>query len=86
MEADGLITRRTDPGDNRFMLVKLTEAGRERQAEVALKLNKIKSTLMQGLSSEELLSMQRTLERIRQNAESLIGGSARNIFPGEDNF
>jgi DNA-binding MarR family transcriptional regulator len=87
MEAEGLIIRRPDPSDNRFTLVRLTEAGRKRQDEVVLKTHKIESTLLQGLSSEEFMCMQRALTRIRQNAENLTGGSTKvDNFPSGDYF
>ena len=87
MEAEGWITRRPDPSDNRYTLVRLTEAGRRRQEEVILKTQSLQSTLLQGLSSEDMLCMQRTLSRISQNAEGLAGGPAKiEHLPGEDYF
>jgi DNA-binding MarR family transcriptional regulator len=87
MEAEGLIVRRPDPSDNRYMLVRLTEAGRQRRDEVVLKTHMIQSTLLRGLSREEFQCMQSALSRIRQNAESLTGDPAKdNQFPGEDYF
>jgi DNA-binding MarR family transcriptional regulator len=85
MEVEGLIVRRPDPSDNRFTLVRLTEAGRKRQEDVSLKTHKFEAALLQGLSSEEFLCMQRALTRIRQNAESLTGGSTNidNIPKGD---
>ena len=71
MQADGLIARRTDPVDNRYTLVRLTTLGRQRQEEVLAKIRRIESTLLQGLTVEEIKCTQRVLARIRQNAESL---------------
>jgi DNA-binding MarR family transcriptional regulator len=71
MEAEGLITRRANPVDNRYMLVRLTDVGRQRQEEVLAKIRKIESTLLQGLTVEEIRCTQRVLAQIRQNAESL---------------
>jgi DNA-binding MarR family transcriptional regulator len=87
MEAEGLITRRPNPSDNRYMLVRLTEAGRKRQEEVILKTHTLQSNLLQGLSYEDMQCMQRTLLRIRDNAEGLSGGQSKmDHFPGEEYF
>ncbi len=69
MEAEGLITRRPDPADNRFTLVQLTEAGCALQKEIIAKSQKVDDTLLRGLSREDLVCTARTLGRIRENAK-----------------
>ena len=41
MEVEGLIARRADPADNRYMLVRLTDLGHRRQEEVLAKIRRI---------------------------------------------
>lgn len=87
MEAEGLIIRRPDPLDNRFTLVRLSDAGRARRDELLVKTKRIESALLQGLSPEEIESMQHTLRRIRQNAESLVEGTEEDeSFPEKEQF
>ncbi len=71
MEADGLVTRRPDPVDNRFTLVQLTETGRALQEEVSAKLQAAEATVLDGVSRADMLCTVRTLTRIRENAERL---------------
>jgi DNA-binding MarR family transcriptional regulator len=80
LEAEGWITRRPDPSDNRFTLVQLTESGRARREQVVSKNRKMESTLLQGVSEEDMICTQRTLARIRQNAERF----ALNSDAGEE--
>ncbi len=54
MEAERLITRRPDPSDNRYTLVRLTVLGSQRKEDVIRKTRKIELTLLQGLDVEEL--------------------------------
>lgn len=67
MEKTGLITRRTDPEDNRFTLVTLAPAGLEflRQAEKIGEDYEVR--LLEGLSKEELEVMVRAMKRIQDN-------------------
>lgn len=76
MEAEGLVTRRPDPADNRFTLVQLTEAGCALQKEIVAKIQKADATLLRGLSREDMLRTMRTLARIRENAERLATDGA----------
>lgn len=72
MEADGLVTRRPDPADNRFTLVQLTKAGRALQNEIGAKIQRADTTLLQGVSRADMLCTVRTLARIRENAGRLV--------------
>ncbi len=82
MEADGLVTRRPDPADNRFTLVQLTKKGLSLQEEISAKLQAAEATVLQGLRREDLLCTVRTLTRIRENAERLAAGGAAEDTPG----
>jgi DNA-binding MarR family transcriptional regulator len=81
MEAEGLVTRRPAPADNRFTLVQLTEAGCTLQEEIIAKNQKADATLLQGLSREDMLCTVRTLTRIRENAERLVTDGAAEDTP-----
>jgi DNA-binding MarR family transcriptional regulator len=70
MEAAGQITRRPDPTDNRYTLVRLTELGQRQYEEIMLKIGEMDSLLLQGLSPEEILALQAGLKRIQENAEA----------------
>jgi DNA-binding MarR family transcriptional regulator len=83
MEAERLITRRPDPADNRYTLVRLTVLGSQRKEDVIRKTRKIESTLLQGLDVEELKCLHLTLAHIRRNAESLIIKSSARDTTGD---
>jgi DNA-binding MarR family transcriptional regulator len=67
MEADGYLTRRVDPRDNRFTLVALAPAG-HRLIEEARKVKEaFEARLLTGLSAEEKVELLRILEHIQGN-------------------
>jgi DNA-binding MarR family transcriptional regulator len=67
MEADGLLTRRVDPKDNRFTLVNLAPAGQEALEKMERLGDDFQSTLLVGISQEELASFVGVIKRIQQN-------------------
>ena len=76
MEADGLLTRRRDPGNRRVHLVELTDAGeaafmRLRDAAVVFDRG-----LRRGLSADDLDGLQRVLARLAANVAPAQDGSA----------
>ncbi len=81
MEADGLVTRRPDPADNRYTLVQLTKAGCALQEEISYKLQKADAALLVGVSRADMLCTVRTLTRIRENAERLATAGADEDLP-----
>lgn len=81
MEAEGLVTRRPDPADNRFTLVQLTEAGWTLQNAISAKLQKADAMLLQGVSRADMLCTVRTLTRIRENAERFATDGAAEDSP-----
>lgn len=81
MEAEGLVTRRPDPADNRFTLVQLTEAGWTLQEAISAKLQKADAMLLQGVSRADMLCTVRTLTRIRENAERFATDGAAEDSP-----
>ena len=67
LEADGCVTRRVDPHDNRYTLVTLAPAGQQlidqaRQIKAAFEAD-----LLTGLSAEEKAELLRLLEHIHGN-------------------
>jgi len=69
MEVEGLLTRRPDPADNRFTLVKLTTEGHRQIKQLLVKVKAIEPILLDGVSAEDIYCIRRVLERVRQNAE-----------------
>ncbi|WP_441960588.1 MarR family winged helix-turn-helix transcriptional regulator [Mycolicibacterium houstonense] len=63
LETLGFVTRHRDPGDERQVIVSLTDAGRELREE-ALETELVAAT---GLSMEELATMQRGVSALRDN-------------------
>jgi DNA-binding MarR family transcriptional regulator len=71
METEGLLTRRPDPADNRFTLVKLTEEGQLQIKKLLIKVKALEPILLQGVSPEDIDCIRRVLGRVRQNAEQI---------------
>ncbi|MGE5224261.1 MAG: MarR family winged helix-turn-helix transcriptional regulator [Omnitrophica WOR_2 bacterium] len=71
MEADGFLTRRPDPADNRYTLVRLTEKAQKMIAEMMFRRRSIEPLLLEGLSDEAITGMRQVMQRIRQNIEGL---------------
>jgi MarR family transcriptional regulator, organic hydroperoxide resistance regulator len=69
LEAMGYLTRRRDPGDERQVRVRLTEAGR-RLREKGLNMTLIKQT---GLPIEEFSKLQRAVSKLRDNLIEATG-------------
>ncbi len=71
LEAEGLITRRVDPTDNRFTLVALTGDGKARLREAADRVKAFISASLEGVSADDLACMRRVMARIRANLEKM---------------
>jgi DNA-binding MarR family transcriptional regulator len=71
LEADGLLSRRTDPNDNRFTLVMVTPEGREALREVARTMREFLTQALEGVSEEDLACMRRAMARMRANLEKM---------------
>ncbi|WKG03911.1 MarR family winged helix-turn-helix transcriptional regulator [Mycolicibacterium sp. HK-90] len=72
LETLGFVTRRRDPGDERQVIVSLTDAGRELREE-ALETELVAAT---GLSMEELTTMQRGVSTLRDNLREHLQSAA----------
>ena len=67
MEADGLLTRRVDPKDNRFTLVNLAPAGQAALEEMQRLGKDFQTTLLAGLSEQDQATFVRVLKHIQRN-------------------
>ena len=79
MEETGLIRRVENPGSRRSYLVRLTDAGREKAAQVQQGFDRVDEVLCRGFSQAELDRLQEDLERLRDNldgCEGLFGGKS----------
>ena len=69
LEADGLVTRTPDSDDRRSVIVEITPAGRAAWERVAHRWSSEEGTLFDGLSTEEL----RTLNALLRKANDELG-------------
>lgn len=69
MEASGLILRRPSPEDRRAQLICLTEKARSLQADYDRLSEQMNQIYYQGFTEEEILLLERYLERILNNLE-----------------
>jgi DNA-binding MarR family transcriptional regulator len=70
-EAEGVLTRRLDPNDNRYMLVSLTESGQHMVDGLNAVHGLFQTQLLTGISREEQEMIVRVLEQLRQNIRTL---------------
>ena len=70
-EAEGVLSRRLDPQDNRYMLVSLTAAGQQMVAGLSTAHRHFQTRLLAGITGEEQELMVRTLERLRTNIRTV---------------
>jgi DNA-binding MarR family transcriptional regulator len=68
-EAEGLITRRLDPADNRYTLANLTPAGKRAAAELAELHQAYQERLLDGVTEQEQEIVRRTLRRLDANLD-----------------
>jgi DNA-binding MarR family transcriptional regulator len=71
LEAEGLVTRRHDPADNRVTLVMVTAAGRQKLQDVAARAHTFASTCMTGIDPKDAETVTRVLARMRENVAGL---------------
>ena len=73
MEADGLVTRRPDPRDNRYTLVAMSEQTRRTHAGVEATNFKemLGAQMMQGLDDSQREALLRMIRQIAENVHAL---------------
>ena len=67
MEAAGLLTRRTDPQDNRFTLVQLTSAGQQVFEQMMIFSREFERRLVEELSEDEQTSVKRAMRLVHES-------------------
>lgn len=70
-EADGVLSRRLAPQDNRYTLVSLTKTGQQMVAELQAAHCVFQTRLLDGITREEQEIVVRTLEKLRANIRTL---------------
>jgi DNA-binding MarR family transcriptional regulator len=70
-EAEGVLSRRLDPQNNRYTLVSLTESGQHIVAGLREAHSTFQTQLLDGITKEEQEVMLRSLERLRANIRAL---------------
>ncbi len=71
MEASGLLSRRVDPRDNRFMLVTLTPTGQQVFQEMMVFSREFEARLVDGISNDEEENIRRVLIHIQEKFSHL---------------
>ena len=69
LEGHGLVLRRTDPDDNRFSQVSITEEGRRRLVDLLRKRDALEELVMKGIEDEDFAVLQKCLARIQRNVQ-----------------
>ncbi|MGF7033625.1 DNA-binding MarR family transcriptional regulator [Paenibacillus mucilaginosus] len=67
LEADGMVTRRRNPDDNRVTFVRLTEEGRRRIGAYTAEKELFIRQILHGFSEEEVHVLADMLERMQNN-------------------
>ena len=71
MEAEGYIEKTVDGADTRSNRIAVTPAGRAILDDTRTRFDAVDAKMMEGLSEEELVTLQAMLDRIKHNLESL---------------
>lgn len=78
MEADGLITRRVDPKDNRFTLVKLAPPGQQFIDDMGELGDRFESDMLAGVSEEDRANVIRVMKQIDANLTRMLENKPRS--------
>lgn len=70
-EAEGVLSRRLDPQNNRYTLVSLTDSGQQIVAGLRAAHSTFQTRLLDGITREEQEVMVRALERLRANIRNV---------------
>lgn len=77
LEAEGVITRRTNPDDNRITLVQLTESGRSNIVAYLEEKVRFLDSMLQDFSEEEQKQLAGMIERLQANIQGHKGVDAK---------
>ncbi|WP_078877736.1 MarR family transcriptional regulator [Streptomyces sp. 150FB] len=72
-ESEGLVTRRVDPEDNRYVLASLTPAGEGAAAELDQRHQEFQHRLLDGIAPREQRNLRRALRRLSANVDRITG-------------
>jgi DNA-binding MarR family transcriptional regulator len=81
LEADGYVGRSPDPADRRRNVITVTEAGRERAAELAARVEGIQDELLEPLDADERARLVALLGRVLRHHQDRTGPAAA-LRPG----
>jgi DNA-binding MarR family transcriptional regulator len=70
-EAEGVLSRRLDPQNNRYTLVSLTDSGHSIVAGLRVAHSAFQTRLLDGITREEQEIMVRALEQLRANIRNV---------------
>jgi DNA-binding MarR family transcriptional regulator len=70
-EAEGMVSRRFDPQDNRYTLVSLTPSGQQIATGISATHSVFQERLLEGITKEEQDVMVRALVRLRTNIRGI---------------
>lgn len=84
LEAEGYLTRRPDPRDNRFTLVALTDTGRRSLEEVHERGKAYVQRILNDVDDDQLIQMRLLLEHIQENIHAIIPNTGNDGIADED--
>ncbi len=67
MEAEGLVTRKADPNDQRAIRVRLTDLGKEADRKVVAAIRETEQALLEGITQEEIELMRPIFLKMYRN-------------------
>jgi DNA-binding MarR family transcriptional regulator len=87
LEREGMVERKTNPGDPRALQLAVTERGAERIAagrQVVLELEEKRLAPLGGRSSKQSVALRETLQQLLRHTASLEGATRRQPAESED--
>src|SRR5580692_13184161 len=69
LEANGLLTRRSDPRDHRLLIIKATSRGRRVVPHLTLRFEEVRSQFFQGILNIDIDKLETVLSQLHDNAE-----------------
>ncbi|MER5755228.1 hypothetical protein [Streptomyces sp. NPDC002088] len=76
-ESEGLVTRRMNPEDNRYVLAQLTPAGERTAADLDQRHQEYQRRLLDGITVDEQWALRQVLRRLGTNVDSIGSDGTR---------